>query len=781
MSLFKKILVVGLIVSSTATSGVASTLAQGPAGGTTTALSAAGQKLAVGSAHACAIVESQVYCWGDNAEGQLGTLDSSVTASNVPILVPGITSAIAVTAGYAHTCALLADETVWCWGSNQSKNLGRPTGTNGTPAAVSGLSSVKAISAGNATTCAIVGASRGVKCWGANTGATGSMLGRTTGSSSADPDPTPGDVTGLTSGVNALSVGQGSACALMVDKTLKCWGSNWEGRLGDDTNVATTDTSGPVSVYGLTNVSAVSVGAAHTCAIVTSGQVFCWGQWESGQLGIDRGINDIVEITSRGSGRRPLETLDARSSSNNLLNGQAISAGSSFSCAVRTTGAISCWGLNSSGELGTGGKSAYVLAPVSVSGFNDASIVAAGSSFACAMSTTAVVKCWGAGGFASNSGQIGNGSNTESLTPATVVGVAPQSIAFASLADKSASDPAFAVSATASSGGAVSFASTTTSVCTVSGSTVTLVASGTCTISASRAAYGLYRAADAVSRSFTVAGLKPTATTGTASAETTTATLNAEVNANGADTTVTFQYGTSATLATSESVAVSAAVTGATAKAVSAAIAKLTPGATYYYRVSATNSLGSTTGDIKSFSTRGLKPTATTGTASADTTTATLNADVNANELDTAVTFQYGTSATLATAESVAVSTAVTGATAKAVSASVSKLSPGTTYFWRVVATNAIGSATGDIKSFTTKGSKPTVSTVSASRGTSGMTLNGKVNANNLDTTVRFEYGTSATLAGAQQTAAKTQTGATEEDVSAAISGLAENTTYYYR
>lgn len=705
MSLIKKVLVVGLIVSSTATSGVTSTLAHGPAGGTTTALSAAGQKLAVGSAHACAIVEAKVYCWGDNAEGQLGTLSSEVTGSNVPILVAGIGDALAVTAGYAHTCALLVDKTVSCWGSNQSKNLGRTTGTNGEPGVVAGLSDVRAISAGNATTCVIVGSVGKVQCWGANTGSSGSMLGRPTGGSPAsfDPDPTPGDVTGLTSGVTALSVGQGSACALMVDKTLKCWGSNWEGRLGNGTNTPTTDTSGPVSVTGLTDVAAVAVGAAHACAVVSSGKVYCWGQWESGQLGIDLGINDITEIQNRGGGRTPMETLDARASTNYLLNAQAITAGSSFSCAVRVTGAISCWGRNSDGELGTGGKSQYVLAPVSVSGMTDAAVVAAGSSFACSMATSGIVKCWGAGGFASNSGQIGNGSNSEALTPATVVGVVPQSITFGTLADKSASDPAFTLSASASSGGAVSFASTTPSVCTVSGSTVTLVSVGTCTIAATRGSLGLYKAADTVSRSFSVTGQKPSATTGSASAETTTATLGAEVNPNGADTNVTFQYGTSATLATSESVAVSAAVTGATAKAVSASVSKLSPGTTYFWRVVATNAIGSATGDIKSFTTKGSKPTVSTVSASRGTSGMTLNGKVNANNLDTTVRFEYGTSATLVGAQQTAAKTQ-TGATEEDVSAAISGLAENTTYYYRIVASNELGTATGETKSFTTVG-----------------------------------------------------------------------------
>jgi alpha-tubulin suppressor-like RCC1 family protein len=604
MSSLKKILVVCLIASSTLAIAGSPTVAQGPAGGTTTALSATAQKLAVGSAHACAIVESKVYCWGDNAEGQLGTLDSSITGSNIPILVPGIADATAVTAGYAHTCALLVDKTVSCWGSNQSKNLGRATGTNGAPGVVAGLSDVTAISAGNATTCAIVGSSGGVKCWGANTGATGSMLGRATSNSSSDADPVPDYVTGLSSGVRALSVGQGSACALMTDKTLKCWGSNWEGRLGDGTTTATTDTSGPVSVLGLSDVAAVAVGSAHACAVVSSGKVYCWGQWESGQLGIDLGINDITEITNRGSGRTPLETLDARASTNYLLNAQAISLGSSFSCAVRVTGAISCWGLNGSGELGTGGKSQYVLAPVSVSGMSDAAVVAAGTAFACSMSTSSVVKCWGGGGFASNAGQIGNGSNAESLVPATVTGVVAQTITFAAPADKALGDAAFTVSATSSSGGAVSFESTTTSICTVSGSTVTLVGPGTCTISASRAAYGLYKAADSVSRSFKVAGLKPTVKTGTATPQSTKATLRGIVNAGGTESTVNFVYGTDPALVGGTTVKATAQ-SSSKDEEVLAVVTDLKESTKYYFRIEASNAVGSATGDIGSFTTIG--------------------------------------------------------------------------------------------------------------------------------------------------------------------------------
>jgi alpha-tubulin suppressor-like RCC1 family protein len=603
MSPLKKLLIACALIAPVFVVPATSVGAHGAAGGTTTALAASGQTLALGGSHACAIVDGKVYCWGDNAKQQLGSLDSNLAASNVPVEVSGISTAVAVTAGFAHSCALLANGDVWCWGSNESKEVGRASGVSGTPAKMTGLSGVTAISAGNATTCALVGAAGEVKCWGAN-GSIGSMLGRTTSGGTNDADPVPGTVTGLSSGVRAVSVGGGSACVLMTDKTLKCWGSNWEGRLGNGDTQPTTDTSGPVSVVGLTDVAAVSVGSAHACAVVSSGKTYCWGQWESGQLGIDRGINDYAEIVARGGGKTPLEVLNARGSTDLLLDAKTISAGQSFACAARSAGAVSCWGLNSAGELGTGGKSSYILAPVTIASLTDVVYVAASNSFACALMTDKSVKCWGAGGFTSNSGQLGNGTNSESLVPTDVKGVAPQTLTFGELTGKSVTDAAFTVTATASSGGAVSFESTTTSVCTVSGATVTLVAPGTCTISASRAAYGLYKAATAVTQSFKVTGLKPVVKTGTATPQSTKATLRGTVNAGGSETTVNFVYGTDPALKGGTTVKATAQ-SSSKDEEVLAVVTDLKESTKYYFRIEATNAIGSAAGEIGSFTTIG--------------------------------------------------------------------------------------------------------------------------------------------------------------------------------
>jgi len=182
--------------------------------------------VSVGGYHSCAITGSGgLKCWGSNAYGQLG--NSFVTQSTNPLDVPGLTSGVvAVSAGNQHTCAVTASGGVKCWGSNSDGQLGNGTTTqNTTPVDVSGLTSgVTAVSAGDTNTCALM-STGGVKCWGANAwGQLGN--GTTTGSS------TPVDVSGLSSGAIVVSVGRYHACALMTNGAVKCWGSNAYGQLG---------------------------------------------------------------------------------------------------------------------------------------------------------------------------------------------------------------------------------------------------------------------------------------------------------------------------------------------------------------------------------------------------------------------------------------------------------------------------------------------------------------------------------------------------------------------
>ena len=293
----------------------------------------------------CALTAAgAVKCWGNNNHGQLG--DGTISRRVVPVAVTGLNSGIqAIAPGDSHACALTAAGGVVCWGNNSHGQLGDGTTTQRlAPVAVAGLDSgVRAIAAGGDHTCAVTTAGA-VFCWGDN------VAGQV-GDGTTEHRDMPVQVTGLGSGVQAISLGYYHSCALTSAGAVSCWGYAAVGALGDGSTGDTNhDRLTPVAVVGLgSGVRAIAAGYEHTCALTTAGAVQCWGWNLGGQLGDGTTTQRLspVPVTGLSSGV------------------QAIAGGVYHTCALVTANAVYCWGVNTSMQLGDG-TTTQRLSPVAV-------------------------------------------------------------------------------------------------------------------------------------------------------------------------------------------------------------------------------------------------------------------------------------------------------------------------------------------------------------------------------------------------------------------------------
>ena len=370
-------------------------------------LSAGVQAITSGADQSCALVNGGVQCWGYNADGELG--DNFTTPSLIPVPVGGLSGGVqAIAAGGHQTCALI-NGGVQCWGSSASGQLG--TGAilsvcgmdihpcSLVPVSVPGMTSgVQAISGGDSSVCALV--NDGVQCWGDNS--FGEL-----GNHSDAGSPTPVQAQSITRGIAGMSLGSKGTCA-MVNGGVKCWGYGADGELG---NGAVAGSATAVQVQGLASgVQSIVSNLDHTCALVGGG-VWCWGGNKYGNTivgetaPIDAGMSDVPHpIPGLGSGV------------------QAIATGAYDSCAI-VNGAIDCWGYNSGyGLLGTGVSGTIVgsSSPALINGLDaGAQAVAVGGFQACAL-VNGGVDCWGGNA----SGQLGyNSPSYASSTPHPVAGL----------------------------------------------------------------------------------------------------------------------------------------------------------------------------------------------------------------------------------------------------------------------------------------------------------------------------------------------------------------------
>ena len=278
----------GLLVVLVALSGVLVSRAASGASATT---------VAGGNEHTCAVTTGgAVWCWGANWGGQLGNGTSMprLTPVEVSPRLPPL-DVTAVAAGDGHTCAVTREGAVWCWGDNRAGQLGDGTTTwRPTPVAVSGLgdSVVVALTAGWAHTCAVTSAGA-VLCWGSN--ADGQL-----GDGTTTNRLTPVVVSGLGSGATVVSAAARHTCAVTSAGAAWCWGWNGSGQLGDGTTTAALT---PVAVSYLgSGVAGVTTGHLHSCAVTGAGAVWCWGSGGAGQLGDGTRTDALTPVSVSGLG-----------------------------------------------------------------------------------------------------------------------------------------------------------------------------------------------------------------------------------------------------------------------------------------------------------------------------------------------------------------------------------------------------------------------------------------------------------------------------------------------
>ncbi len=364
------------------------------------------------------VAGSGVRCWGFSGDGQLGYAnrdtigDNEAPGSVGPVNVGAGRTVKTLSTGEFNTCALLDDDSVRCWGYGFDGQLGYAArdnvGDDEVPGSVGPVNlgagrTARMISGSGRHSCAVLD-DAGLRCWGlAETGQLG--YGNT---NNIGDNETPGSVGPVSFGggrtVKAVAAGGRHTCAILDDDSVRCWGAGGNGQLGyANTSIVTVpSTVGAVKLGAGRIAKAITAGDSHTCALLDDGSVRCWGLNEDGQLGYgttspigDTETPDAVGPIDFGGGRRAV----------------AINASSAHTCAVLDDGSVRCWGLGEMGRLGYGNKDKVGdnetlsgIGPVNVGSGRTAVAVGAGASHTCARLDDGTVRCWG---FA-DSGRLGS-------------------------------------------------------------------------------------------------------------------------------------------------------------------------------------------------------------------------------------------------------------------------------------------------------------------------------------------------------------------------------------
>lgn len=327
--------------------------------------------ISLGLGHGCGLIDGSVRCWGSNAFGELAQGDSDLGAHPTPVSV-GLTDVVEIATGRGFSCALKQDGTVWCWGLSISGQMGID------PAPLSRCT----VPAARLDALGVEGRVSEVAC-----------------------SPTPRQIPGL-AGVSAIALGAFHACAL-IDGDAYCWGQNNVGQIGNGQQASRA----PASALQLDQVSALSLGAFHSCAL-RNGTLLCWGQNLFGQLGLSSapGVNIVVTGPTAVPGLTGISRISAGDAHSCLWDGTLRCAGANEALQLGASTVDSCT-INA---LPTPCSRGFIAGPT----FENLTDVGTGDAHTCVLLADGDVYCWGENAY----GQLGRAPLTSTATPVRALG-----------------------------------------------------------------------------------------------------------------------------------------------------------------------------------------------------------------------------------------------------------------------------------------------------------------------------------------------------------------------
>jgi len=351
-----------------------------------------------------------VYTLTVTAVGAGGSTSAKVTVTVRAPWTEVTGSGLQVAAGAAHSCAVVSTTVstgnVLCWGFNRYGQLGdASTSWSAAPVQVHGITNAVQAAAGEEHSCAVL-ATGHVDCWGLDDeGQLGD--GSSKGPQRCNEMPcsrVPVEVQGITDAIQ-VTAGRLHTCALLATGHVYCWGSDYYGQLGIGNSTYGSQPS-PVEVKGITEATQLGAGLDHTCATLSSGHVDCWGANGYGQLG--DGTSSGPEVCYGYAGPCSTTAVEAQGITNAIgVSGGGAEASPDWrggsTCTALATGQVDCWGANDDGQLGDG-TFASSDTPMEVQGISSATQVSAGGTHACAVLAGGHIDCWGA----DEDGQLGN-------------------------------------------------------------------------------------------------------------------------------------------------------------------------------------------------------------------------------------------------------------------------------------------------------------------------------------------------------------------------------------